>query len=297
MNALFNVINALFDRALKFWDGHFSRSLAAILILLVYILSLISIELGRRGFLPDHLAHLMPRSHYAAISIAFTFLLYLELIDLVFGLAKSVSQSVGKQFEIFSLILLRQSFKDFSDLPEPLHWPASSETVLHILSSAGGALLIFSVLVLFYRMLQHPPITIDEKETFSFISTKKAICLLLLAIFVILGISNLLNPFKPASANTFFATFYTIMVFCDVLIVLVSLRYSHAYPVVFRNSGFALATIVLRLGLAAPAYYNAGLGIGAARLPFRFERGLQSVRPNSATITAKAESIIGKDLG
>jgi hypothetical protein len=248
----------------NFWDSYLSRSIAAALILLIYILSLLAIELGRRGLMPESLTALLPRSHYAAINIAFTFLLYLELIDLVFGLAKSVSRSVGKQFEIFSLILLRQSFKDFSDLPEPLHWPASSDTVLHILSSAGGALLIFAILVVFYRMLQHPAITIDEKETFSFISAKKAIALLLLTIFVLLGIYYFFNPLENSSTHNFFATFYTIMVFCDILIALVSLRYSHAYPVVFRNSGFALATVVLRLGLAAPAYYNAGLGVGAA---------------------------------
>ncbi len=264
MTTLSDYINALFGRARDFWDGHFSRTVAAAMILLVYLLSLAIIELGRRGALPQALATLVPRSHYAAINFAFTFLLYLELIDLVFGLAKSVSRSVGKQFEIFSLILLRQSFKDFSDLPEPLHWPSSSDTVLHILSSAGGALLIFAVLTLYYRMLYHPPITIDERENFTFITTKKAISLLLLAIFAFLGIYSLRSLFEDGSAHSFFATFYTIMVFCDILIVLVSIRFSHAYPVVFRNSGFALSTVVLRLSLAAPAYYNAGLGVGAA---------------------------------
>lgn len=264
MTLLLKHISTVFDGVQSYWDGHLFRSIVAASLLLLYILSLVTIEIGRRGLLPDQLLALMPRSHYAAISIAFTFLLYMELVDLVFGLAKSVSHSVGKQFEIFSLILLRQSFKDFSDLPEPLHWPASSETVLHILSSAGGALLIFAILVFFYRMLLHTPITIDEKENFTFISTKKAISLLLLTIFILLGIYYLLNPFKIDANHNFFATFYTIMVFCDILIVLVSLRFSRAYPVVFRNSGFALATVVLRLGLAAPAYYNAGLGVGAA---------------------------------
>jgi hypothetical protein len=264
MTNLLNSINTLFERVRAFWDSHFSRTVTAAMILLVYLLSLAVIELGRRGLVPLSIAALVPRSHYAAINIAFTFLLYLELIDLVFGLAKSVSRSVGKQFEIFSLILLRQSFKDFSDLPEPLHWPASSEAVLHILSSAGGALLIFAVLTFYYRMLYHPPITIDEKENFTFITTKKAIALLLLAIFAYLGVYNLLTLVENGSAHSFFATFYTIMVFCDILIVLVSVRFSHAYPVVFRNSGFALATVVLRLSLAAPAYYNAGLGVGAA---------------------------------
>ena len=257
-------INHLFDRTRSLWDSHYSRSAASGLLLCVYIASLLLIELGRRKLLPEALTAVMPRSHYAAISIAFTVLLYLEIIDLVFGLATSVSRSVGKQFEIFSLILLRQSFKDFSELPEPLHWPAAPDAVLHILSSAGGALLIFAILVLYYRMLLHPQITADDAETYNFISAKKAIALVLLSTFALFGLYHTAMVLMHNTAHEFFATFYTVLVFCDILIVLVSMRYSHSYPVVFRNSGFALATVVLRLGLAAPAYFNAALGIGAA---------------------------------
>jgi hypothetical protein len=53
-------------------------------------------------------------------------------------------------------------------------------------------------------------------------------------------------------------------VFADVLMVLMSLRYSSAYHVVFRNSGLAVATVLLRLALAAPAYWSALLGLAAA---------------------------------
>ena len=264
MKDLLTQINNLFDRIDNYWNSHYSRNLAAVILLAAYLFGLVLIELGRRNLLPDILIGQVPRSHYAAISMAFTVLLYIEVIELVFSLASSVSQSVGKQFEIFSLILLRQSFKDFSELPEPLKWPASPETVLHILSNAGGALLIFSILVFYYRMLQHSPITSDETETSNFISAKKAISLLLLLIFALFGLYNVLAFFKQAEIHDFFATFYTVLVFCDVLIVLVSMRYSYYYPVVFRNSGFALATVILRLGLAAPDYYNAVLGVGSA---------------------------------
>jgi hypothetical protein len=54
-----------------------------------------------------------------------------------------------------------------------------------------------------------------------------------------------------------------VLVLADVLLVFLSLRYSASYRVVFRNSGLAVATVILRLGLAAPAFYNAGLGIAA----------------------------------
>jgi len=62
----------------------------------------------------------------------------------------------------------------------------------------------------------------------------------------------------------FFKTFYTVLIFSDVLIVLISLRYTATYHVVFRNSGFALATVTLRIALAAPVYINVLLGIAAS---------------------------------
>ena len=61
----------------------------------------------------------------------------------------------------------------------------------------------------------------------------------------------------------FFDAFFTALIFADILLVLVSLRYTDTYAVVFRNAGFALATVVLRLALVAPPYVNVALGVGA----------------------------------
>jgi hypothetical protein len=62
----------------------------------------------------------------------------------------------------------------------------------------------------------------------------------------------------------FFNTFYTVLIFSDVLIVLISLRYSATYHVVFRNSGYAAATVMIRLALAGPRYLGTALGVAAA---------------------------------
>jgi hypothetical protein len=187
---------------------------------------------GTPWLLPEGLAHLVPRSHYAAIGLAFICLLSIEAVEPVFGRAGSVSRAVGKQFEIFS--------------------------------DAAGALAIFAVPVFYYRTLRHTPFARDEAETAGFICAKKAVSLLLLAAFTVLGAVHALAALRSETAGDFFATICTMLVFRDILIVLVSLRYSSSYPVVFRNSGFALPTVVLRLAMAAPDYCNAALGTGAA---------------------------------
>jgi hypothetical protein len=60
---------------------------------------------------------------------------------------------------------------------------------------------------------------------------------------------------------TVFEEFYTMLVFSDILIVLISLRYSSNYIIAFRNSGFAVSTVLIRLALIAPVTMTAVLGV------------------------------------
>jgi hypothetical protein len=55
----------------------------------------------------------------------------------------------------------------------------------------------------------------------------------------------------------------TVLIFSDVLILLISLRYSTNSAVVFRNAGFAASTVIIRLALTAPAFINVLLGVAS----------------------------------
>ena len=54
------------------------------------------------------------------------------------------------------------------------------------------------------------------------------------------------------------------LIFSDIFVVIIAQRFLPCYVAVFRNSGLALATLLIRLALAAPPYWNAGLGVFAA---------------------------------
>jgi len=97
----------------------------------------------------------------------------------------------------------------------------------------------------------------------SFIAMKKALALVLLGVFVGMVIAMGGRTFSRAGFHEIFEHFYSVLVFSDVLLVLISLRYSSTYAVVFRNSGFAVATLLMRLSLAAPPFWNSVLGVGA----------------------------------
>ncbi len=264
MNKILKFTYDLFDKIEIIWERNCTRRTVGLTLVIAYILSLIVIELKRLGILTGRFAASIPESHFFAINIAFTLLLIFEVIDLVFGIARSVSEAMGKQFEIFSLILLRMSFKEFAHFHEPLRWQEIYESVVPILANAGGALLIFIAMVIYYRIIHHKESVKDDQEKFSFIAAKKAISLLLLLVFTIIGILDFRTYLITGNFYPFFHTFYTVMIFTDILIVLISFLYTHTYQIVFRNSGFALATVIIRLALTAPDYYNVALGAGVA---------------------------------
>ncbi len=263
MTIFLSRIDTLFNSLEHFWEHKRTKRTAANVLIITFLGALTLIELGRQGWLPGAFAEIIPSSHYYAINIAFSMLLGLEVIGLVFSLANSVSDSVGKQFEILSLILLRQSFEEFVYFNEPLVWVETSKPVLHILSNAAGGLLIFLLLGLYYKLQQHRVIAQSSVTTADFIASKKLVSLFLLLIFIGIGVTDLSLYLTAQPIYDFFAIFYTALVFSDVLLVLVSLRYSSRYEILFRNSGFAVATVVVRLALTAPPFFNVLLGVGA----------------------------------
>lgn len=267
MNPLFRASNRVFDAFESWWESEEARRVVAYVLILGFLGSLFVIELSRQGGLPASLEGVVSTNHFVAIDVAFTLFLVVELIGLVVGLATSVAKTAGKQFEVFSLILLRRSFKELSKFNvEPIRWTfdAGREAVQYVVVDATSALLIFVSLGFFYMLQKHQPITQTDVEQQYFVAQKKMVSNVLLFVLIGLGIYTVVAPFVAEDVLPFFNTFYTILIFTDVLVVLISLRYSATYYVVFRNSGYAAATVMIRLALAGPRYLGAALGVGAA---------------------------------
>jgi len=268
MGTLLRLNDRFFDAFAAWWEGPEARRVVAYVLTGGFLAALFVIEANRQGWVPSDVAVAVSTNHFVAIDVAFTLFLVVELVGLIVGLATSVADTAGKQFEVFSLILLRQSFKELVNFnEEPIQWTLDGvgrEAVQLVMVDATGALLIFVTMGLFYTLQRHQPITESVQEQRRFVRWKKVIANGLLLILVGLGVNTVLGPFVPGLGGPFFDTFYTVLIFTDVLIVLVSLRYSVTYHVVFRNSGFAAATVMIRLALAGPRYLDAALGVGAA---------------------------------
>jgi hypothetical protein len=274
-------VNALFDTLDRFWESSTARRWIMWLLVAIFFLTLLVVEANRlslfSAWLPAPFVAGLPTNHFYAINLVFTVLLIIEIASLALSIAGSVANALGKQFEILSLILLRQAFKEFVYFDEPIVWEKIQVPVLHMLSDAGGSLVLFFGVWMYYRIQTHRSITSDPEERYRFVTAKKTLSLVLLVVFFVLGVVTLgeflfATPHGITQAATetgqyssagFFDAFYTALVFSDILLVLISLRYSSSYPIVFRNSGFALATVFIRLALTAPPYLNIALASAA----------------------------------
>ena len=284
-----------FDRIDAAWESAATRRGTANTLVVLFVATLVAVELKRWGLLPGSLAGLVPTSHFAAIGTVFTALLLVETVGLVLALADSVAGSVGKQFELFSLILLRDAFKALGTLGEPVVWATAEAPVRIALADGAGALVVFAGVVLYDRLQQHRPITIGSADQQRFVTAKKVIALALLAAIAVAGLDDVRRYITAADPYPFFDRVFTALIFADVLLVLVSLRYTSTYAVVFRNAGFALATVVLRLALVAPGVPGVGLGIGATAfllaLAWLYNRASVAAPPPGPVLVGPLEAI------
>ena len=265
MNFLYEKTTYLFDPLHHLWEHEKMHKKIAALLTIFFIGSLIGIELNRQGLLPAPISALVPLNHFYAVQAAFTVVLIIEVISLIFTLPCSFSRSVGKQFEIFSLILMRNAFKELSYFAEPITYAGNEEAILRILSNGFGALLIFALLGLYYRIQQKASEeSMTPTDIFAFVAAKKGVALILLSIFTVMGIRTLCYTALAIPHGDFLHDFYTILILADILVVLFSQCFQPNFHAIFRNSGYALATLIIRIALAAPPFYNVLLGAAAA---------------------------------
>ncbi|GAB7079765.1 hypothetical protein [Megalodesulfovibrio paquesii] len=279
MERIYRYAKTVFDPVEHFWEHPNTQRAVAGGIVFIFLASLLGIELKRQGFLPEPLASATPTSHYYAVNVAFTFLLILEVLSFIFVLPSSVSQALGKQLELLSLILLRNSFKHLIHLPEPIDLSAGVEPLYPILSDGVGALIIFYLIGVYYRAIKTTPAISCAMDRYRFSSVKKGLALCLLVAFCFLGARYLYLKATGQHPQDFFETVYTVLIFSDILIVFLSHRFVPCFHAVFRNSGYAIATLLMRMSLTAPIYYDVGIGVFSALLALGITKAYNSWTP------------------
>jgi hypothetical protein len=215
-------------------------------------------------------------NYLKAIYTPFSLLLFYEVFTLVIILPRSIVVFIGKQFEIVTLIAIRNFFHDIADYDIDLSNP-SREFFESIGYDLIGALIMFFLTIMYYKLYnrRNQAKTIDLRK---YVNLKKrlsvALSILLLGVSIY-SLSTWALEIKDAHLNltgfpnpnmVFFKDFFTIMIFVDVALLIISFIYFKSYDVIFRNAGFIISTILIRIALTAHKPYNIYISISAMLL-------------------------------
>ena len=278
MNAFRQQANALFSFV---FAPHIRKRFENIILLfagLGFVVHLLLILLKNQGILIFPMAQQdLLMDPIAAIYTPFSLILVYEVYLLLFYLPRSFTSCVSKQFEIISLIVIRKIFKDIPQMDLMGDWMASQHNV-ELLIDLTGFLLLFLMIFLFnkgkMRLSKRP---VEDPRLKRFISSKKIVSLILLLVLSIMSCVTFGTWIMDILQNTqvgkldgiFFNQFFTLLILADVVILLISFRYTEEYSKLIRNTGFIIATILIRLSFSAEGYLSILLiltGVGFALL-------------------------------
>ena len=220
-----------------------------LLIWALYVTDLISIEGDSVELVSSPLSSL-----YTPFSI----LLAYEIYELIRTIPNSFSSAVGKQYEIATLLVVRDILKRLSVIELSDDWKIDDDL---------GFLLVecCAFLVLFYTSLTYYKISsnLDHDDNISdhvssFVSTKKAIANVMLIFFIIIAIISLTGWISSAmegggsvNREIFFLDFFTFLILADILILLMSYWFYTDFGNLARNTGFVLSTVIIRVAISS----------------------------------------------
>ncbi|MEG9437369.1 hypothetical protein JAO29_14525 [Edaphobacter sp. HDX4] len=98
---------------------------------------------------PPPLLAAVGTNYLSVITTPFNFILFYEVLTLIAALPASTTRSIGNQFEIVSLVFIRDVFKDFSNAAEPNWLQEHPHQAIPLMFDMGGGLLMFLMVTVF----------------------------------------------------------------------------------------------------------------------------------------------------
>ena len=258
------MMNSLLQYSGNYFDKHFNaKSVRNVELLILrvavfaFLFHLIIIFLGNNFIYFKNLQH----SYLKAIYTPFSFILFYEVFLLVIIIPKSISEFIGKQFEVITLITLRSFFHDIADLDLKNSININNPEFISLLYDLIASLIMLCLTILYYKIYQNNRKSEIVNELNNFINIKKLVSLSMILILFLLSISSFfiwgkemlgaleLKQNYPDPNTVFYADFFSIMIFVDVLLLIISFIYHFSFFTIFRNASFIITTILIRMSL------------------------------------------------
>ncbi|MDB4758452.1 hypothetical protein OAG22_02150 [Candidatus Poseidoniaceae archaeon] len=212
-------------------------------------------------------------SYLDALYTPFSIFLAYEVYELIRTIPDSFTNSIGKQFEIITLLVVRDILKRLSDIDASVR-STIDESITTLAVECLAFLILFLTALFFTSHKRETSITTNDSDGLEkFISQKKQLAILLLVLYILTAIYSLsswtYNVFEgdgSTNRTIFFLDFFTVLIMADILILLVSYQHITDFSHLARNTGFILSTVILRVAIASPGISGAILFILAGCL-------------------------------
>ena len=197
-------------------------------------------------------------SPLSSLYTPFSILLVYEVYQLIRTIPDSFSSSVGKQYEIATLLVVRDILKRLSEVESSEGWEISSDLGFLLVECAAFLALFYTSLI-YFRMSEKSTKSSGISEDIAiFVEAKRLVANFMLIVFLLTAAYSFLtwvNSVQDGGGSVsrviFFLDFFTFLILADILILLISYWFYTDFGNLARNTGFVLSTVIIRVAISS----------------------------------------------
>jgi len=186
MTKVLHILGNYFD---SLFSANVTRKVELLLLrlaILSFLVHLLIIFLGNNFTYFHNFQH----SYLKAIYTPFSFILFYEVFLLVIIIPNSISEFVGKQFEVITLITLRSFFHDIAEFDLANSINLNNAAFISLLYDLAASLIMLGLTIVYYKIFQSNVKNEKVKELNDFINIKKVVSLSMIIVLLALSISS-----------------------------------------------------------------------------------------------------------
>ena len=198
------------------------------------------------------------KSPLSTLYTPFSILLVYEVYQLIRTIPDSFSSSVGKQYEIATLLVVRDILKRLSEVENSEGWEISSDLGFLLIECAAFLVLLYTSLTYFRISSSSEKSEQMVDNVANFVEAKRGIANVMLLVFLATAaysfytwVDSVQDGGGSVSRVIFFLDFFTYLILADILILLISYWFYTDFGNLARNTGFVLSTVIIRVAISS----------------------------------------------
>ena len=251
----------------------FLRRIAINFAILGFLLHLLFCVLYDLSFIESSDLDSFIDSYLDALYTPFSIILAYEVYELIRAIPESFSNSIGKQFEVVTLLVVRDIFKNLADIGDADNVSIDADVAFIAMEAVAFVVLFGTALYFRHQTSVAKKPSQQDESVRVFVQQKKHLACGLAVVYIFVALysfttwlTGVVDGDTGLSRTVFFSDFFTWLIVSDIVILLASYRHITDFPQLARNTGFILSTVIIRVGIGIPGYTGAALFILSAAL-------------------------------